>query len=140
VLHVHARGNVFVDSSLTQNTVHEAGPAEEGPRFADDLMPATLTALPVLLVIVLLSMTGQTVLLRSIVQEGNPLGLVLLLLPLFLPTIAAATVYLARARGWIRCSRSTANIAAGALATGLALFVPVNYVLLQILVFAASLG
>ncbi|MEV4693530.1 hypothetical protein ACFWDK_28430 [Micromonospora chalcea] len=70
--------------------------------MADDLMPAVLTALPLLLVLLLLSLTDQHVLLRSVVQEGNPLGLTALLLPLFLPTIAASLVYLARQRGWHR--------------------------------------
>ncbi|MEU8130305.1 hypothetical protein AB0B68_24065 [Micromonospora sp. NPDC049049] len=108
--------------------------------MADDLMPAVLTALPLLLVLLLLSMTGQHVLLRSIVQEGNPLGLTALLLPLFLPTIAASLVYLARQRGWLGWTLRATNWAAAGLAAGFAIFVPMNYLLLQLVVFLVSLG
>ncbi|MEV0157223.1 hypothetical protein AB0H57_26330 [Micromonospora sp. NPDC050686] len=108
--------------------------------MADDLMPAVLTALPLLLVLLLLSLTGQHALLRSIVQEGNPLGLTALLLPLFLPTIAASLVYLARQRGWLGWTLRATNWAAAGLAAGFAIFVPLNYLLLQLIAFLVSLG
>ncbi|MBM0257286.1 hypothetical protein [Micromonospora sp. 4G55] len=85
-------------------------------------------------------MTGQTVLLRSIMQEGNALGLTALLLPLFLPTIAASFVYLARQRGWLDWSLPATNWLAGGLAAGFAIFVPLNYLGLQFAAFAVSLG
>jgi hypothetical protein len=85
---------------------------QERATFADDIMPATLTTLPILFVILLLALTDQTVLLRSIVQEGNPLGLAILFVPLFSPTIVASLVYFAKARGWIHFSATWTNVLA----------------------------
>ncbi|MFC4148004.1 hypothetical protein ACFO0M_17245 [Micromonospora mangrovi] len=142
-MHVHASGDVYVDNSLSNRTSVSSSTVSYAPdqaTVADDLMPAVLTALPLLLVLLLLSLTGQHVLLRSIVQEGNPLGLTALLLPLFLPTGAASLVYLARQRGWLDWTLRATNWAATGLAAGFAIFVPLNYLLLQLIAFLASLG
>ncbi|MFG3577840.1 hypothetical protein [Micromonospora chersina] len=142
-MHVHAAGDVYVDSSISNRSSVSSSTVSYAPdraSLADDLMPAVLTALPLLLVLLLLSLTGQHVLLRSILQEGNPLGLTALLLPLFLPTIAASLVYLARQRGWLGWTRRATNWAAAGLAAGFAIFVPMNYLLLQLIAFLVSLG
>ncbi|WP_045741055.1 hypothetical protein [Actinoplanes rectilineatus] len=102
-------------------------------------MPATLTTLPVPFVILLLTLTDQTVLLRSIVQEGNPAGLVIQLIPLFSPAIVASLVYFAKARGWIRLNTGSTNLLALAPAAVIGLFVPLNYLGLQVGVFAVSI-
>lgn len=142
-MHVHATGDVYVDSSISNRSSVSSSTVSYAPdraSVADDLMPAVLTALPLLLVLLLLSLTGQHVLLRSIVQEGKPLGLTALLLPLFLPTIAASLVYLARQRGWLGWTLRATNWAAAGLAAGFAIFVPLNYLLLQFIAFLVSLG
>lgn len=101
-------------------------------------MPATLTTLPILFIILLLALTDQTVLLRSIVQEGNPVGLAILFIPLFSPTIVASLVYFAKARGWIQLGARWTNILALVPAGGIGLFVPLNYLGLQVGVFAIN--
>lgn len=71
-MHVHAAGDVYVDSSISNRSSVSSSTvsyAQDPASVADDLMPAVLTALPLLLVLLLLSLTGQHVLLRSIVQE-----------------------------------------------------------------------
>ncbi|WP_154942978.1 hypothetical protein [Micromonospora palomenae] len=137
---IHASGDVYVDSSVRSVSSSSVSYAADRATFADDLMPAVLTAAPLLLVLLLLSLTGQNVLLRSILQEGNALGLTALLLPLFLPTIAASLVYLARHRGWLGWSVPATNWLAGGLAAGFAIFVPLTYLLLQLGAFVVSLG
>ncbi|GIF00100.1 hypothetical protein Ari01nite_75640 [Paractinoplanes rishiriensis] len=101
-------------------------------------MPATLTTLPVLFVIILLALADQTILLRSIVQEGNPLGLAILFIPLFSPAIVASMVYLANGK-WINLGTGRTNALALILAGGMGLFVPLNYFVLQVGVFAVVL-
>ena len=137
-IHVDGSGTVVLGdlSSVRNSTV---GPAAEPATFADDVMPAALTTLPVLFVIILLALTDQTVLLRSIVQEGNPLGLAILFIPLFSPTIVASLIYLAKARGWISLNVRWTNVLALVAAGSLGLFVPLNYLGLQIGVFAVIL-
>lgn len=135
---VDGAGTIVIGDASSVSTTTVNSPTER-PTFADDVMPATLTTLPILFVILLLALTDQTVLLRSIVEEGNPVGLAILIIPLFSPTIVASFVYFAKARGWIHLSTRWTNILALALAGGLGLFVPLNYLGLQVGVFAISL-
>jgi hypothetical protein len=135
-MRVYAEGDVYVSSTVSSSTISHTS---DRTTFADDLMPAALAAGPILVVLLLLSLTGQTVLLRSIVQEGNPLGLVALMTPLFLPTIAAFVVYAARARGWLDLDVKDTNWLAVGAATGFALFVPLVYVGLQLGAFFVGL-
>ncbi|MDG4829991.1 hypothetical protein O7627_11845 [Solwaraspora sp. WMMD1047] len=137
-LHVEGGGAaVFGDAStISTTTVNSSG---ERATLADDVMPATLTTLPILVVILLLALTDQTILLRSIVQEGNPLGLAVQFMPLFSPTIVASLVYFAKARGWLRLSAGWTNLLALVPAGLLGLFVPLNYLGLQLVVFGVSL-
>ena len=138
-LHIRVDGpgtTVIGGDSYASTTVHP--PADRVP-LADDVMPAALTTLPILFVILMLALTDQTVLLRSIVQEGNPLGLTLLLIPLFSPAIVASLGYFAKARGWLRLSAKWTNVLALAPAGALGLFVPLNYLGLQAGVFLVSL-
>ncbi|MDG4773711.1 hypothetical protein [Solwaraspora sp. WMMD792] len=142
----HTKINLYVErggtavfgnaSTISTDTINSPG---ERATFADDVMPATLTTLPILVVILLLALTDQTVLLRSIVQEGNPLGLVALFIPLFSPVIVASLVYFAKVRGWLRLSAGWTNVLALVPAGVLGLFVPLNYLGLQLVVFGVSL-
>jgi hypothetical protein len=137
-IHVTGAGTVVIGDASSVSTTTVNSPTGR-PTFADDVMPATLTTLPILFVILLLALTDQTVLLRSIVQEGNPVGLAISFIPLFSPTIVASLVYFAKARGWTRLSARSTNILALVPAGGIGLFVPINYLGLQVGVFAISL-
>jgi hypothetical protein len=131
--HTHRIGDeVFVTTNVDQS--------DHRVRFADDFMPAMLASAPILAIILLLSLTNQGLLLRSILYEGNPLALLASLLPLFFPTLAVAGVRLAKARGWLRWSVRASNRLAIVLATSLTFLVPLNYVALQLatLVIAAA--
>lgn len=141
-MHIRGAETVIVgENTRFSTTTHhtETGAPAERPTFADDIMPAALTTLPILFVIMMLALTDQTILLRSIVQEGNPVGLAILFIPLFSPSIVASLVYFAKTRGWIRLTARWANILALTPAGFLGLFVPLNYLGLQVGVFALSL-
>lgn len=108
-----------------------ASASGETKSIADDLIPATLASIPVIVLVFVLGLSDQPALTHAILQDGKPLSLITPLAPLFLPTIAVVFVYMAKRRGWMKWVTHKTNSVALTLGIGLSAFVPLNYLLLQ---------
>jgi hypothetical protein len=122
---------VDIDDGTEPEVATQVAGASGRTPLAADFMPAMIATLPILAVILLFALSDQPVLLRAILYEGNAIALAASFLPLFMPTIAALSIYLAAERGWLSRSPVATTRLAMMAAGSLALFVPLNYLFLQ---------
>jgi hypothetical protein len=121
----------------------DAGAGTSAASAAEDLLPAILASVPLILLVLVTGFADDPVLLHALIFDGQPVNLTASLVPLFLPVIGATVVSLGALRGWWAMSRERTGPAAVTTGAVLAVFTPINYLALQLsvvgVVFVARL-